>query len=141
MRSDYIVVLTMVVLFNSIGLHANELPDMPTPKVKSVEVAYPHPPVRFWDRPAKIAAVATVTLLAADSAFTCRNLARGGHEDWGPQSCRKMVTSMALERVGLWGAAYVAHRHGWHKAERVLEWFGPLSNGAGLAYSAKNGGL
>lgn len=99
-------------------------------------------PHSFQDKPAKIAFVATVGALAADSAITCHNVTHGGTEQWlGTQSCGKAVSLMAAERVGAWTGAWLAHKTHHHKLERVFEWIGPAGNAAGIAYSVKNGGV
>jgi hypothetical protein len=126
-------------------LAGRELPDAPVPKAASASppILYrpsnaPHP---FFDKNSKVAMGATVGLLAADSAMTCHNLnstnsaGQHGTENWGPQSCGVMVASMSAWRVGLWGAAYFAHRHGHHRIERMCQWVGPVWNAVGIGTS------
>jgi hypothetical protein len=79
---------------------------------------------------------ATVTLLAGDLAMTCRNLSVGGREHQVPsQNCGAIAAELAAERGLLWSGAYLAHRAGRHRIERLLEWIGPASNAEGMAYS------
>lgn len=114
---------------------ANELPDMPTPKVK-IAVSPTAKQPRFWDAHAKVAAASTIGLLAWDSANTCNNLAHGGHEDWlHTQSCGVAVAEMTASKIAFWGAAYLFHRHHHDKIARVFEWAGPAWSAAGVAYS------
>jgi hypothetical protein len=140
-----------LLLLCAIPLMGNELPsrplpDAPPPKIQPSEGLYyvqssPKPVTtgRFLDRPAKAAAIATIGLLAWDSAQTCNNLARGGHEDWlNTQKCGPAVAQLAANKLAFWGGAWIAHKTGHHKIERVCEWLGPAWSAAGIASSRVN---
>lgn len=102
-----------------------------------IETVKPQP--RFFDRKAKIAFGSTVGLLSVDSISTCKNLAKGNHEDFlHTQKCGIAVAEMAGEASLLWAGAYLAHKHNHHKIERLLEWTMPLVNGEAIIYSKKN---
>jgi len=133
-RRKFLFFLTVLLVFllSVVFLtYGKELPDSPKPQPVRSPVS-----TRFFDRHAKIAAGATVGLLAWDSAQTCNRIGHGGHEDWiRSQNCGVIVTELALNKVAFWGAAYFAHRARWHKLEYVLEWCGPAGSATAIGYS------
>lgn len=97
---------------------------------------------QFFDKPAKIAFAANMTMFSLDAAQTCHNLANGGHERFLPtQSCAGATAIMGAEMAGLWLGAHFAHRRGLHKLERVLEWTMPVVNTRAIIYSKEHGAL
>jgi hypothetical protein len=115
---------------------ANELPDSPKPKPDAVKMAPELNTSRFWTRDAKVAGVATAGLLAADMAQTCHHLANGWREVELPsQSCAGTTAILAGETAAAWTGAYLAHKRGWHKVEKVLEWVMPFTNARGILSS------
>ena len=134
--------LVLCLLALAYACQANELPDSPKPKISPSRDVWTEKALHahsFRDRPATAAAIATVGLLAWDSAQTCNNLARGGHEDWlNTQKCGPAVAQLAANKLAFWGGAWIAHKTGHHKIERVCEWLGPAWSAAGIASSRVN---
>lgn len=120
---------------------AEPLPSMPTAKIEPTPVAITNRPTlgRFWDRPNKISAIAMLSLASADMAQTCRNLARGGHEDWLTQSCGKDVAITAAFEAGALAGAWALHRRGHHRLERMPMLFMAAQSARGLQYSQAHG--
>lgn len=103
----------------------------------------PQKPVhRFYDRWGKIEFGAALTMASADSAITCHNLANGGHEYWQPtQSCAGNVAILFGGVAAQEGTAFLFHKLGWHKPERIVRFFTIQGSARGIAYSAKHGGI
>lgn len=108
----------------------NELPDMPTPK----------PQHSFFDKWNKLEFASSGTLAAFDAGQTCHNLATGGHEDKLPvKSCGTMVAFTLAEQAGAWSLAWVLHKTGHHKLERIPALYLIGANSYAIAYSHKHG--
>ena len=116
----------------------NFLPDKPEP-VKTEPTHVVH---RFLDTKGKIAIGTNLAVTTLDVVGTCRTLAApGGHEYWLPtQHCAPasamMFGGFALD-VSL---AYIFHRPGHHKLERIAEVLGPADHVAAIIYTKSNGG-
>jgi len=113
------------------------LPDKPEPiKTEATHVVH-----RFLDTKGRIAIAANLALTTLDVVGTCRTLAAGGHEYWLPtQHCAPasawMLGGFAFD-VSL---AYIFHRTGHHKLERIAEVLGPIDHVAGIIYTEGHGG-
>lgn len=122
------------------------LPSSPFPAVASKSIylgrrrTIAHDYDTFLDRPSRVALIASVSLLGFDAGQTCHNLATGGHEDFLPtQSCAGTTAILAGETTAAWVGAYLAHRRGLHKLERILEWTMPVVNTRAIVYSHNHG--
>ena len=126
----------MLLLLFAVPCLADELPDMPKPKIEaSYSLKRPSEP-KFWDSPAKVATVATISLLAVDAGLTCNNLAHGGHEnELHTQKCSLAVGELALNKAAFWGAAWLAHKTHHHKLERLFEFAAPVWSVEGISRS------
>lgn len=121
---------------------ASVQPALPDAPIAKPAVTRPVTNGQFFDKPAKIAFAANMTLLAADSAQTCHNLANGGRERFLPtQSCAGATAIMGAEMGALWLGANLAHKLGHHKIERIAEWVMPTVNIRAIIYSHQHGGL
>lgn len=93
---------------------------------------------RFWDRQNKLLFAAGIAGRAADTITTRQLMNRGGREWILPQrvadSDGLMTAYSAGAHAASWGLAYLAHRTGHHKIERILAW----ANFAGPAGFAIN---
>jgi hypothetical protein len=130
---------------------ANELPDMPKPKVeadavvavKAAKLVEPKSLTndhKFWDRTNKIEFAVGWTLFAFDAAQTCHNLANGGHEDFNKsQSCAANVAIMAGWQAGMFGVARLLHKTHHHKLERIPEAYLIANSVRGIVYSKQHG--
>ena len=108
------------------------LPDAPVAKSTAEH--------RFYDRPGKLLLTAALTAAATDTAQTCRNLARGGREVFLPtQSCPQVNLFLFGEVLAQEGVAYLLHRHGRHKLERLIRLASITDNVSGLVYSRRHG--
>lgn len=124
--------MMVMLMFLSPCCFAQELPDTPQPK----------PVHRFYDKPAKIELGAAVTVASADSAITCHNLANGGREVWQPtQSCAGNVAILFGGVATQEGVAFLLHKTGWHKPERLVRFFTIQASSRAIRYSAKHGGI
>jgi hypothetical protein len=95
---------------------------------------------RFYDKPAKVLLVSAVALAAADTAQTCRNLARGGQEHGMPASNCAQANFFLFGQVAVQeGVAYLLHRTGLHGLERVSRLFSISLNTKGLIQSKQAG--
>ena len=118
------------------------LPTSPTPKIEPIPLAITRPIAlgKFWDKPNKITFVSMIGLAGADMAQTCRFLARGRHEDWLTQSCSKNVAITASFEAAALGGAWILHRRGNHRLERVPMLFMAEESARGIGYSRAKGG-
>jgi hypothetical protein len=122
-----VVALLLVLVW---GARADELPDAPRPKAHA----------RFYDRTAKAQLAVEAGALAWDETTTCRNLARGGTEQWLPtQSCAGVVGYQLLFAAAAEGAAYLLHRTNHHKLERIPRLYVAGAAVAGIAHSKRTG--
>jgi hypothetical protein len=115
---------------------ADELPDMPAPKAIVQPHRAAHP---FWDRANKVEATAMVGLAAFDLGQTCHNLTHGGREDNLTQSCPKDIAiTVGIDAAAL-GAAWVLHRTGHHRLERIPMLWKVGDSISGIVYSKVHG--
>ena len=106
----------------------------------SVSAASAQEPHRFYDKPAKIQVAANLLAAGADLAQTCRNLSRGGHEDWMPtQSCAGVAGIMVAGQITQESLAYLLHHKGHHRLERATRFISLAGNTSGLTYSHLHG--
>src|SRR2546423_401835 len=76
---------------------------------------------RFWDRQNKISFAVTAAIRSFDIAQTCYGLAHGARELTLPtQSCAGVAGFVAAGQGGQLLGQWIAHRHGWHRLERVI---------------------
>jgi hypothetical protein len=127
--------LVFLVLFMGSGVCANELPDNPIAKTQVQPVAI-H---RFWDKPNKLEFGAMVGLAAFDMAQTCDNLANGGNESFLTQSCPKDLAIILGVNAGTVGLAWLLHRTGHHKLERIPMLWKAGDSINGIVYSKQHG--
>jgi hypothetical protein len=94
---------------------------------------------KFFDRQQWLALDVHAAVRLADTIKTCRELAHGGVEDWIPtQSCAG-VAAWDAGSVGVaLGVGWLAHRHGWHRLERIVPWIGTGAAATGLTKSVFN---
>ena len=113
-------VILFLMLAASGACRANELPDMPAPKVEIVNRT-PRPDVtpRFWDKTNKVEFGAMIGLAAWDMGQTCDFLAHGEREQYLTQSCGKNVAITAGIDAGATLSAWLLHKTGHHKLERL----------------------
>jgi hypothetical protein len=99
---------------------ANELPDSPAPKLEIVNrTPRPDTTPRFWDRTNKVEFGAMVGLAAWDMGQTCDFLAHGERELYLTQSCPKNIAITAGIDAGATLTAWLLHKTGHHKLERL----------------------
>jgi hypothetical protein len=112
----------------------NYQPRIETPRPKPVAIH------RYWDRANKIEFTAGMTLAAADMTQTCHNLAHGGHEEFLPtQNCGQAVAYTVGAYAAAEGVAYILHRTGHHKLERVPVGYMAAASARGIAFSKIHG--
>ncbi len=121
----------------------SSLPDKPEPikpyksdKSERIQAVRP-----FLDRPAEVVIGTNFALATLDTVGTCRTLAVGGHERWLPtQQCAPasllIYGNFALDV----SVAYLLHRAGHHKLERIAELFSTAGSVSGVAYTVTHGG-
>jgi hypothetical protein len=110
-------------------------------RFKAVEDTHVSAAHRFFDKPGKIVNGANVSLAALDAVGTCRTLAAGGVENWLPtQHCAPASVLIAGGGVLDIGIAYLFHRTGHHKLERIMEIVGCADSLEGVAYTTTHGG-
>jgi len=115
----------------------NLLPDKPEP----IETEPTHVVHRFLDTKGKIAIGTNLALKTLDAVGTCRTLAAGGHEDWLPtQHCAPASALIFGEFAFDVSLAYIFHRTGHHKLERIAEVLCPADSVAGIVYTESHGG-
>lgn len=103
-------------------------------------VAPAKPVHAFYDRPAKIELAVASIAVAFDTAQTCHNLANGGREIWLPTQHCPQVTLLLLGQVAAQeGLAYVFHRTGHHKLERLIRLVTIEENTRAIIYSKQHG--
>lgn len=122
------------------------LPDKPEPlksyksyksdKSERIQVERP-----FLDRPAEVVMGTNFALATLDTVGTCRTLAVGGHERWLPtQQCAPasllIYGNFALDV----SVAYILHRTGHRKLERITELVSTAGSVSGVAYTVTHGG-
>jgi len=122
--------LVVLFLLLPLGAKTKELPDMPRPKITTdaemiqpVESAPVKPEHRFWDKINKTEFSIGGVLAAWDMSITCRNLGTpGGKESNLPvHTCAGTVAFTLGEQAAAWGFAYLLHKTGHHKLERLPE--------------------
>jgi hypothetical protein len=113
------------------------LPEKPEP----VEPKAPHAVHHFLDTPGNITIGSNLAVSTLDAVGTCRTLGTGGHEIWLPtQHCAPaslLIYGGFAFDVSL---AYIFHRTGHHKLERIAEIVGPADSIAGISYSVTHKG-
>jgi len=96
---------------------------------------------KFLDLQGKIVNGANLSLATLDAVGTCRTLAAGGVEYWLPtQRCRSAGALIAGGVALDVGIAYLFHRTGHHKLERIMEIVGSGDSFYGVAYTTTHGG-
>jgi hypothetical protein len=115
--------LIALFLLLPVGICANELPESPRPTIQSSWPDKPAKPIwkehRFWDRANKVEAWTMAGLAGFDAGQTCHNISTGGHEYWLTQSCAKDLAVIGAINTGTLGVAWLLHRTGHHKLERL----------------------
>jgi hypothetical protein len=130
----------VTLLLLSAPLFGQHLPDAPsatatTPTATAVGSAMPAH--RFLNRPAKFALAGSAALVTADAVLTCRHLAAGGREVFLPtQSCAGVTAWLAGSFAAETGIAYLLHRTGHHRLERLAEIAAGVSSASGIGYTA-----
>lgn len=129
--------------------NAIELPDAPQPKpntavdftvIERPKVRFDRPVHKFYDKTAKIELGVNAALFAIDAGQTCHNLANGGHEDVLPtQSCAGAIGIMAGLHGGQEVLAWVLHKTGHHKLERIARLYMTEAHVQAIAYSKAHG--
>ena len=115
---------------------AEALPEKPEPIAER-----PHAVHKFLDLQGKIANSGNVAVATLDAVGTCRTLAAGGHEDWLPaQNCAGTTLLILGGAAADISIAYLFHRTGHHKLERILEVVGTFDSIAGIAHTTTHGG-
>jgi hypothetical protein len=127
-----IVILLMLCVST---LSGNELPDMPAPKVIITKPVI-HP---FLDRPNKVEIIAIAGLWTFDMGQTCHNLAHGGRENYLTQSCGSNIAITAGVNAGTVGLAWLLHRTGHHKLERLPMLWKAGDSISGIVFSKRHG--
>lgn len=95
---------------------------------------------RFYDHPAKIELAVATSAAAFDIGQTCHNLATGGREVWLPTQHCPQITLVLLGSVAAQeGIAYMFHRTGHHKLERLIRLFTIEENTRAIIYSKQHG--
>ena len=106
--------------------------------IESKRASSPH---RFLDFQGKIANGANLGLATLDAVGTCRTLAAGGVEHWLPtQHCGPASAFLAGGVALDIGIAYIFHRTGHHKLERIMEIAGSADSLYGVAHTTTHGG-
>jgi hypothetical protein len=108
--------------------------ESPKPKIEA-----PAPPARipYWDTLNRIELGAGAAAAAVDMRYTCRNLDSGGREYTMPaHNCGQAVAFTVGLYAGAEGVAYLLHRTGHHKLERIPVLYLIGANIHGAAYSA-----
>jgi hypothetical protein len=113
------------------------LPEAPAPKPLEAH--------RFMDTQNTIAFSAMTMVRTFDAVQTCHRLGENGHRADGgiyierslpTQSCAGVIAfSAAYSSIGI-GAAYLLHRTGHYKLERIPMWISFAGAVQGIAYSA-----
>lgn len=95
-------------------------------------------PHAFYDRTGKIEFGAALTAASADSAMTCKNLANGGTESGLPTNhCPQVNLFLFGQVAGQEAIAYLFHRTGHHKLERLARFYTISQNTRGFVYSSR----
>lgn len=103
-------------------------------------VAPAKPVHHFYDHPAKIELAIATTSAAFDIGQTCHNLANGGREYWIPTQHCPQITLLVLGGVAAQESlAYVFHRTGHHKLERLIRLVTIEENTRAIIYSKQHG--
>lgn len=116
--------------------------ESPKPKIETilpVRLSPPAPPIRipYWDTINRLELGAGVAAAAVDMRYTCRNLDSGGREYTLPaHTCGQAIALTAGLYAGAEGLAYIFHRTGHHKLERIPVLYLIGANVHGAAYSA-----
>jgi hypothetical protein len=112
--------------------------ESPKPKI---EAPLPAAAPRYWDTIAKIELGAGVAAAAIDMRYTCPNLNAGGREYTLPaKTCGEAVAITAGLYAGAEGIAYLLHRTGHHKLERLPVLYLIGANVHGASFSASHPG-
>ena len=91
---------------------------------------------QFWDRPQRIEAGIAFGLAAWDSGKTCVNLANGGHEfDLPTQKCSRVIEILLADVAAEGALAWMLHKTGHHRLERLAWGYTTYQNAAGLHFS------
>lgn len=102
------------------GLPDSPIPKMPLPESVFSISGYPKPVARgFWDSTNKKELMGLAVVSGFDMGQTCHNLATGGREYWLTQSCPKDVGIMLGFDAAAVGVAWILHKTGHHKLERL----------------------
>ncbi|MBZ5532581.1 MAG: hypothetical protein LAO20_14205 [Acidobacteriia bacterium] len=119
--------------------NAEDLPDAPQAKPQPVHAGNYFPEHRFLDKSNTFALGAMVSLRATDAVITCRVLKTGRWEEgWlSTNSCRGVATFNAIFSALGAGGAYLLHRTGHHKLERIPMWISAGGSAAGIAQYAQ----
>ena len=115
------------------------LPDAPTSKPDAFVAVRPSVHRPFWDRTNRIEFGVMISLAAFDMGQTCYGLARGAREINLTQSCPKNVALTAAFDTGAVGLAWLLHRTGHRKLERIPMIWKAQDNLQGIIYSKRHG--
>jgi hypothetical protein len=149
MRNASLLLAAILALAGVAG--ANELPDMPKPKVetdavvavKTTKLVEPRPTTTnynddhtFLDRTNKIEFAVGAGFAAWDTAATCKNFSTGGKEYDAPvSSCGQMAAWTFGLQGGAWLTSFLLHKTHHHKLERIPELYLIGMNAKGAIYS------
>jgi hypothetical protein len=138
LRSRVIILVTACLWLSSAVAAQNRLVTDKPAAVESERVPSTH---KFLDLQGKIANGTNLSLATLDAVGTCRTLAAGGVEYWLPtQHCGPASASIAGGLALDIGIAYIFHRTGHHKLERIMEIVGSADSLYGVAYTTTHGG-
>jgi hypothetical protein len=91
---------------------------------------------RFLDKTGIISLTGSAAVLTVDAVTTCRNLYGGGYEAFLPtQSCAGTSAWIASSFAAQTATAYLMHRTGHHRIERLAEFVWASGSAAGIAYT------
>jgi hypothetical protein len=109
---------------------ADELPEAPAPKLLTVH--------RFVDTQNKIAFASMVSMRTADTVQTCYLMAAvpGRERQLPTQSCAGIVAFNVAFSIAGAGTAYLLHRTGHYRLERIPMWISFAGAAQGVEYSS-----
>jgi hypothetical protein len=91
---------------------------------------------QFLDRTGVISLTGSAAVFTADAVTSCRNLYGGGHEAFLPtQTCAGISAWMASSFAAQTATAYMLHRSGHHRLERIAEFVWASGSVAGISYT------
>ena len=112
-------------------------PDAPVPHAVEAPKRESRP---MWDKANKIELGVMVGAATWDQAQTCHFLANGRREEWMTQNCGKNV-ALTIGYIGVAvGAAWLLHKTGHRKLERIPMAYMAVNSFSGAIWTDKRGG-